>query len=101
MATPLQSLWSQLIEIPSLFWFGRLVLFLSKLILNRENVVEILRSQGLRILVDLVTLAHLHTSRAVVPTQTQVLTCYLETVFCIRNDFFRIWIQLSRWFRIL
>jgi DnaJ family protein C protein 13 len=55
-----------------LFCFGRLVLFLSKLILNRENVVEILRSQGLRILVDLVTLAHLHTSRAVVPTQTQV-----------------------------
>jgi hypothetical protein len=69
VATLLQSLWSQLIVL-----FGRLVLFLSKLILNRENVVEILRSQGLRILVDLVTLAHLHTSRAVVPTQTQVLT---------------------------
>jgi hypothetical protein len=68
VAPPLQSLCSQLIEIPC----DRLVLFLSKLILNRENVVEILRSQGLRILVDLVTLAHLHTSRAVVPTQTQV-----------------------------
>jgi DnaJ family protein C protein 13 len=56
------------------------VLFLSKLILNRENVVEILRSQGLRILVDLVTLAHLHTSRAVVPTQTQVLTKLLGRI---------------------
>ena len=96
MATLLQSLWSQLIVL-----FGRLVLFLSKLILNRENVVEILRSQGLRILVDLVTLAHLHTSRAVVPTQTQVLNCYLAAVLCIRNDFFWIRIQISRWFRIL
>ncbi len=56
------------------------MLFLSKLILNRENVVEILRSQGLRILVDLVTLAHLHTSRAVVPTQTQVLTKLLGRI---------------------
>ncbi len=61
------------------------MLFLSKLILNRENVVEILRSQGLRILVDLVTLAHLHTSRAVVPTQTQVLACYFAAVLCNRN----------------
>ncbi len=41
----------------------RLVLFLSKLILNRENVVDVIRSNGMKILIDLVTLAHLHTSR--------------------------------------
>jgi len=51
----------------------RLVLFLSKLILNRENVVDVIRSNGMKILIDLVTLAHLHTSRAVVPTQTQAI----------------------------
>ena len=43
----------------------RLVLFLSKLILHKENVVDVVRAGGLRTLVDLVTLAHLHTSRAV------------------------------------
>jgi DnaJ family protein C protein 13 len=38
----------------------RLVLFLSKLILHKENVVDVVRAGGLRTLVDLVTLAHLH-----------------------------------------
>ncbi|XP_023328115.1 dnaJ homolog subfamily C member 13 [Eurytemora carolleeae] len=51
----------------------RLVFFLSKLILNRENVVDVLRTNGLKILVDLITLAHLHTSRAVAPTQSQAI----------------------------
>ena len=30
-------------------------------------------ANGIRILVDLLTLAHMHTSRAVVPTQTNVI----------------------------
>jgi len=51
----------------------RLVMFINKLILHRRNVKEILDANGVRILVDLVTLAHLHTSRAVVPTQTNVI----------------------------
>nr|XP_026495433.1 dnaJ homolog subfamily C member 13 isoform X2 [Vanessa tameamea] len=51
----------------------RLVQFLSKLILHRKNVSEILEWNGIRILVDLMTLAHLHTSRAMVPTQTNVI----------------------------
>jgi len=51
----------------------RLVLFVSKLILHKENVIDVLRSNGLKILIDLITLAHLHTSRAVVPTQTQAI----------------------------
>ncbi|XP_078270124.1 dnaJ homolog subfamily C member 13 isoform X5 [Rhinoraja longicauda] len=51
----------------------RLILFLNKLILNKKNVKEIMDSTGVRILVDLLTLAHLHTSRATVPLQSNVI----------------------------
>ncbi|PNF36068.1 DnaJ subfamily C member 13 [Cryptotermes secundus] len=51
----------------------RLVLFMNKLILHRRNVKDIMDANGVRILVDLMTLAHLHTSRAVVPTQSNVI----------------------------
>ncbi|KAH9635852.1 hypothetical protein HF086_002412 [Spodoptera exigua] len=51
----------------------RLVQFLSKLILHRRNVSDILEWNGVRILVELMTLAHLHTSRATVPTQSNVI----------------------------
>uniref|UniRef100_A0A3B4AJX5 Uncharacterized protein n=1 Tax=Periophthalmus magnuspinnatus TaxID=409849 RepID=A0A3B4AJX5_9GOBI len=51
----------------------RLILFLNKLILNKKNVKEVMDSNGVRILVDLLTLAHLHTSRATVPLQSNVL----------------------------
>ncbi|CAG05511.1 unnamed protein product [Tetraodon nigroviridis] len=51
----------------------RLILFLNKLILNKKNVKEMMDSNGVRILVDLLTLAHLHTSRATVPLQSNVL----------------------------
>ncbi|KAG8009572.1 DnaJ-like protein subfamily C member 13, partial [Nibea albiflora] len=49
----------------------RLILFLNKLILNTKNVKEVMDSNGVRILVDLLTLAHLHTNRATVPLQMQ------------------------------
>lgn len=39
----------------------------------QRNVKEIMDANGIKILVDLLTLAHLHTSRAVVPTQTNVI----------------------------
>ncbi|XP_031784415.1 dnaJ homolog subfamily C member 13 isoform X2 [Nasonia vitripennis] len=51
----------------------RLVMFIDKLILHRRNVKDIMDQNGVRTLVDLLTLAHLHTSRAVVPTQTNVI----------------------------
>ncbi|XP_066599154.1 dnaJ homolog subfamily C member 13 isoform X2 [Prorops nasuta] len=51
----------------------RLVMFIHKLILHRRNVKDIMDQNGVRVLVDLLTLAHLHTSRAVVPTQTNVI----------------------------
>jgi DnaJ family protein C protein 13 len=45
----------------------RLLLFLNKLFLNRENAHVFTQSpNGVKILVDLLPLAHLHTSRAVV-----------------------------------
>ncbi|XP_075443221.1 dnaJ homolog subfamily C member 13 isoform X3 [Ascaphus truei] len=51
----------------------RLILFLNKLILSKKNVKDIMDSNGVRILVDLLTLAHLHTSRATVPLQSNVI----------------------------
>ncbi|TRY98042.1 hypothetical protein DNTS_004430 [Danionella cerebrum] len=51
----------------------RLILFLNKLILNKKNVKEILDANGVRILVELLTLAHLHKNRATVPLQSNVL----------------------------
>ncbi|KAM3956718.1 receptor mediated endocytosis 8 [Aphomia sociella] len=51
----------------------RFVQFLAKLILHRRNVSEILEWNGIRILVELMQLAHLHTSRATVPAQSNVL----------------------------
>ena len=39
----------------------------------QKNVKEIMEANGIRILVDLLTLAHMHTSRAMVPTQSNVI----------------------------
>ncbi|XP_058409068.1 dnaJ homolog subfamily C member 13 isoform X1 [Diceros bicornis minor] len=51
----------------------RLILFINKLILNKKNVKDLMDSNGIRILVDLLTLAHLHVSRATVPLQSNVI----------------------------
>lgn len=51
----------------------RLIFFLNRLILNKNNVKDLLDSSGVRILVDLLTLAHLHISRATVPLQSNVI----------------------------
>ncbi|KAK6624832.1 hypothetical protein RUM44_011696 [Polyplax serrata] len=51
----------------------RLVIFVDKLLLDKRNIKDIMDANGVRILVDLLTLAHLHTSRAVIPTQTNVI----------------------------
>lgn len=37
----------------------------------QKNVKEVMDSNGVRILVDLLTLAHLHTNRATVPLQVK------------------------------
>ncbi len=46
--------------------FSRLISLLQR------NVKDIMDANGIRCLVDLLTLAHLHTSRATVPTQVSV-----------------------------
>ncbi|KAH3718782.1 hypothetical protein DPMN_061589, partial [Dreissena polymorpha] len=51
----------------------RLVMFLEKLILHPMNVKEIMDANGVKALVDLLTLAHLHITRATVPLQTNVI----------------------------
>ncbi|KAL5005925.1 hypothetical protein ScPMuIL_017083 [Solemya velum] len=51
----------------------RLLQFLNRLILHPRNVKDIMDANGIKILVDMLTLAHLHTSRATVPFQTNVI----------------------------
>ena len=41
----------------------RLVLFISKLILHKENVVDVVKASRLKTLVELITLFNLNTSR--------------------------------------
>ncbi|XP_047738471.1 dnaJ homolog subfamily C member 13-like, partial [Hyalella azteca] len=51
----------------------RLLVFLSKLILHRGNVREVLEGGGVRVLTDLMSLAHLHTQRAHLPTSSNCI----------------------------
>jgi DnaJ family protein C protein 13 len=57
----------------------RLLYFLDKLMYHRRNVKELLDANVIKILVDLATLAHLHTSRATVPLQSNVLEAAPDT----------------------
>ncbi|GAB6018577.1 DnaJ sub C member 13 [Chamberlinius hualienensis] len=66
----------------------RLVLFLSKLILDKKNVKDLLDANGIRILVDLVTLAHMHTTRATVPTQTNVIEASPEMMLHTEKEWY-------------
>uniref|UniRef100_A0A0N4Z1M3 J domain-containing protein n=1 Tax=Parastrongyloides trichosuri TaxID=131310 RepID=A0A0N4Z1M3_PARTI len=49
------------------------VLLLSKLALNKENARDLIASNTLPMFVDLATLAHLHSSRAVINNETNVI----------------------------
>ncbi|XP_037280971.2 receptor mediated endocytosis 8 [Rhipicephalus microplus] len=64
----------------------RLLIFLSKLILHKRNVKELLDAGGLTTLVELVTLAHRHVSRALVPTQMNVIEASPDTVLCLEKE---------------
>jgi DnaJ family protein C protein 13 len=50
-----------------------LLMLLSKLILHKQNVRELITANGVPMLVDLATLAHLHVSRAHVHGQVRVV----------------------------
>ncbi len=51
----------------------RLLLFIGKLISNRRNVRDIIDCGGIKLLIQLMCLAHLHVNRAHVPLATNVL----------------------------
>ena len=51
----------------------RLLMFVSKLILNHRNVRDIIDSNGIKVLIQLMCLAHLHINRAHVPLASNVL----------------------------
>eukprot|EP00731_Ephydatia_muelleri_P020259 Em0012g1084a len=51
----------------------RLILFIDKLLYHKHNAKLFLDAQGVKVFIDILTLAHLHTSRAYIPTQTNVL----------------------------
>ena len=57
----------------------RLLLFLDKLILHKDNVPAVIQSNGIRILLELLPLAHLHTSRAVANSQSTAIESNPET----------------------
>uniref|UniRef100_T1HV01 J domain-containing protein n=1 Tax=Rhodnius prolixus TaxID=13249 RepID=T1HV01_RHOPR len=62
----------------------RLLIFLHKLTLAKDNVKEIVNeANGVPYLVDLMTLAHLHTTRAIIPTQSNLLEFGAD---CDRED---------------
>ncbi|VDL96563.1 unnamed protein product [Schistocephalus solidus] len=50
-----------------------LLMLLEKLVLNKYNADEFLEADGVRVVTDLAGLAHLHTSRAPPPTETNIL----------------------------
>lgn len=56
----------------------RLLMFLKELMKNKENVKQFIDGGGIRILVELLVLAHLHISRATVPMQTTMIEASLE-----------------------
>ncbi|XP_023317683.1 dnaJ homolog subfamily C member 13 isoform X2 [Trichogramma pretiosum] len=66
----------------------RLVMFTEKLILHRKNVKDIMDQNGIKTLVDLLTLAHLHTSRAVVPTQTNVIEAGTDSEATMEKEWY-------------
>lgn len=61
----------------------RLLMFIDKLLYHKTNVKLFLDANGIRVLVDLVTLAHLHTSRAHVPLQTQAIEAAPDMDRCV------------------
>ena len=70
----------------------RLLVFVDKLMYHKRNVKEFLDVNGLKFLVDLMTLAHLHTSRAYVPTQTLCIEASVDS----RRDSEKEWYYMTK-----
>ena len=57
----------------------RLLLFLNKLIMHKDNAAALIQANGVKILIDLLPLAHLHTSRAVMASQSMAIEASQDT----------------------
>ena len=58
-------------------------MFIDKLMYNKKNVKLFLDAAGVKILVDLITLAHLHVSRAHVPLQVDTIVSVINLCYCV------------------
>ena len=47
-------------------------MFIDKLLYHKSNIKLFLENNGTKLMVDMLTLAHLHTTRAYVPTQVRL-----------------------------
>lgn len=56
------------------------MMFLDKLMLNKDNVPAVIQSNGIRILLDLLPLAHLHSTRAVLNSMSMAIEANPDTV---------------------
>nr|CAB3238835.1 dnaJ homolog subfamily C member 13 [Phallusia mammillata] len=56
----------------------RLILFFEKIIKHKRNMKDIIDANGIKAFVELLSLAHLHTTRAHVPTQRNVIEASAE-----------------------
>ena len=54
-------------------------MFIDKLVYHKKNIKLFLDAHGMKILVDLLALAHLHTTRAYVPTQVS----FKNNIICV------------------
>ena len=68
-----------IINTDGFFFRDRLLLFLNKLILEKENAAALIQANGVKILLDLVPLAHLHTSRAIMSSQSMAIEASAES----------------------
>ncbi|OQR69176.1 dnaJsubfamily C member 13-like [Tropilaelaps mercedesae] len=66
----------------------RLILFIDKLVSNKKNIKYLLDSNGIKVLIEFLCLAHLHTSRAVIPTQTNVIEASAEMMMDQEKEWF-------------
>lgn len=55
---------------------------------NIRNVRLLLDAGGIKVLVDLLTLAHLHVSRATVPTQTNVIEASPDSMVAQEKEWY-------------
>ena len=75
----------------------RLLQFLNALLLTQRNAKLFVDAGGVRCLVDLMTLAHLHTTRATVPLQTNILEASAAQLASDEKEWYYSVVRLQLW----